>query len=52
MDTTLRVRPTTTATPARRTVSVPPTAGPAAVSRAFLPQHPTPAIAPAAGRPP
>ncbi len=52
MDTTVRVRPTATPTPARRTVSVPLAAGPAAVSRAFLPQHPTPAIAPAAGRPP
>ena len=47
MDTTVRVRPT--ATPARGTVSVPLAVGPAA---AFLPQHPTPAIAPAAGRPP
>ena len=52
MDTTVRVRPATTATPTRRTVSVPPTGGPAAASRAFLPLHPTPEIAPAAGRPP
>lgn len=52
MDTTVRIRPISTATPARRTVSVPPAVGPAAAIRAFLPQHPTPATAPAAGRPP